>query len=1068
MLPTFETTLYRQYKQHNLPNARLGNLIVNEFREYDLQSYAISSPDYHSDFSDLGKFNNDASKYAPLRRKLRDFALSVCKALLTTGLLPAADQVIDGVPKFSPFTYEEARARMDPTTSGGSPYNMRYPTKFELFQAEDRGLYDLHADVDELIRNPAFWVIYNVGGKEEPRSLEKLLEYKNRTFVSAPAHLNILAQMATGRLQAAINKQWSSLPCTNGMSPQHRGWSLWLSRFSAYEQVEDSDRIKYDGNFTPEMHDMERELTEYFLTPEAAALNRICSFHDCVSFVQFHRHILTKQTGNSSGGGKTTHINSFGGLALFYYLVVFNRWEASGLSEDQFVLTQTISDYRSSVVCSVHGDDCVHAAKPSWWQYVTCPALNAALLRHGYGNLYDNETGVKTHFRDAVYLSMTTTQMEGVDVPRLISVEKLLVSLSLNSSRTLPAGMSRVFYELGRFWSFTQNFATTPHIWSRLVAIGFKMESYYQGSFPGCDREILNARAGLLSRAELVELYTKPRVMQACGCGSGSAMSSSKKTKSAPAKRSSVKRTVKQAVAQAMNAPTHRGFRNKGKVAAGRGTGSAASTQKMRKTNIAAPVAMGGVMSRATGGIGISSSGVGQTLVPLIIVPFSGQFQILAQNYVNPGNSSLFPRAQAQANINEKYRIKRLSFRYVPSCPSSTAGLFGMYYDPDPTDLPDSNLTSAMENRKAVNCNVWTGCWLDVPVKDALTKWYYTSPATTSSLGAIDRQNSPGQVCFFVEGVASGTYCGNVEIFYEFEFCEAKPPAALTRYASYLLNAYQGSTSVVSGYQILDSKYTGGVEHSHGFPKQQFSSDGIEADTSSKYGGFQANVSAPTGMTAQLYTNGATIQNSVPMTNASLALFQSYQGAVTTVWTANVATIVSGNLVFAAGFSNAQFTAIPGATYGFALKYTGSGAGTWNFFAGMYVQTVIAINGTPPSYGLADPHAPEFKAPLDTVSRVGTLPDAGLDDWLSGYDDYSYSITVSSAGADEKEAIITPSELKAFRALLQETANKLHLMQEPAVRVERQGFERGVGMSVKLADPDADWESGPDTTPVTL
>lgn len=74
---------------------------------------------------------------------------------------------------------------------------------------------------------------------------------------------------------------------------------------------------------------------------------------------------------------------------------------------------------------------------------------------------------------------------------------------------------------------------------------------------------------------------------------------------------------------------------------------------------------------------------------------------------VNPGLAGAFPWLSSVSNSFERYRFRRLAFEYVPSCPSTSVGQVGMYFDYDPNDVPAPDMMHLSANRGAVIGNVW-------------------------------------------------------------------------------------------------------------------------------------------------------------------------------------------------------------------------------------------------------------------------------------------------------------------------------------------------------------------------
>jgi len=79
----------------------------------------------------------------------------------------------------------------------------------------------------------------------------------------------------------------------------------------------------------------------------------------------------------------------------------------------------------------------------------------------------------------------------------------------------------------------------------------------------------------------------------------------------------------------------------------------------------------------------------------------------------NPSVSALFPWLSGIATAYERFRFRKLSFRFVPSQAATTAGRFYAAVDYDYDDSPSSTKATMMGNYTAVETPVWQECRLD-------------------------------------------------------------------------------------------------------------------------------------------------------------------------------------------------------------------------------------------------------------------------------------------------------------------------------------------------------------------
>jgi len=253
---------------------------------------------------------------------------------------------------------------------------------------------------------------------------------------------------------------------------------------------------------------------------------------------------------------------------------------------------------------------------------------------------------------------------------------------------------------------------------------------------------------------------------------------------------------------EAINPPAHRGFRNKGKVAAGRQHPGTAPTpaasknqvpkqhvrkrvrkQKRRDTGDVArsfPAAVGrGLRGRVSKQPHLASSGRCRALITDLAASSSaGVFATILDMPINPGNSRMFPRLSALSDVYEEYCFKYLRFIYRPTCNVNTAGSIGFYIDYDPVDAAASNMGMVMANLTA-----WTGApYLPNSITAdpaSRSRWYYTFQQTTNTSGPLDRQQDLGDFRFVVDKLPSNQGLGYLEVEYECVFRRPKEPAAL-------------------------------------------------------------------------------------------------------------------------------------------------------------------------------------------------------------------------------------------------------------------------------------------------
>lgn len=132
---------------------------------------------------------------------------------------------------------------------------------------------------------------------------------------------------------------------------------------------------------------------------------------------------------------------------------------------------------------------------------------------------------------------------------------------------------------------------------------------------------------------------------------------------------------------------------------------------------------------------------------------------------INPGLEEIFPWLGAIAARYEKYRFRKLVFRYAPVCPTSTPGYFAMAVDMDVSDETPNNRSELLAMENAVTGPAWTGMEAHAPLQNG-NRWRYTrvgayptdTDPRTSDCGKVflakgDQSNTSGIGSIWVEYV---------------------------------------------------------------------------------------------------------------------------------------------------------------------------------------------------------------------------------------------------------------------------------------------------------------------------
>lgn len=96
----------------------------------------------------------------------------------------------------------------------------------------------------------------------------------------------------------------------------------------------------------------------------------------------------------------------------------------------------------------------------------------------------------------------------------------------------------------------------------------------------------------------------------------------------------------------------------------------------------------------------------------------TGPAFVVTQFPVNPGMNRTFPWLSSIANRFQKYRFRKLSFRYETSAPSTQSGYVMVVPDFDSSDQIPTNKQQALQFQSSVRSNIWERIVLNVRDKD--------------------------------------------------------------------------------------------------------------------------------------------------------------------------------------------------------------------------------------------------------------------------------------------------------------------------------------------------------------
>ncbi len=136
-----------------------------------------------------------------------------------------------------------------------------------------------------------------------------------------------------------------------------------------------------------------------------------------------------------------------------------------------------------------------------------------------------------------------------------------------------------------------------------------------------------------------------------------------------------------------------------------------------------------------------------------------------AQGYiVNPGLAGSFPWLSGHAALYDKYRFKRLRFRWVPIVSATSSGNIVMAFDHDPYDgLPSSSANMCSLSYYAT-ASIWQEFQLDIPCDNV---WRF---CRSGPVGGDVKTYDIGALYVSSEGTSFVGVSGYVQVDYEIEF----------------------------------------------------------------------------------------------------------------------------------------------------------------------------------------------------------------------------------------------------------------------------------------------------------
>jgi len=317
---------------------------------------------------------------------------------------------------------EEVIPTLDMSTSTGVPFNHEFPTKKELFEADESIKEWLEEDWEVLGSDPEWTCVFTNSLKEELRPKSKIVINSLRTFTAGPVD----ATVHGGRLFQDMNEKFYAAHLTTssavGMSPYGGNWHRLYEKLAIFKNGYALDESQYDSSlFSSLMWGCAlfrwRMLRESDRT-ESNLLRIRTYYRNLVNAVICTPEgiLVMKKTGNPSGS-----VNTISDNTLILYVLLSYAWIASA-PEDM----NSYECFETHTAKALNGDDNTFTVSDKANSFFNAKNIIEKWKLIGITGTTDVEHARPAHELD--FLSATFVKQYGTWVP-LYSRDKLLTTL---------------------------------------------------------------------------------------------------------------------------------------------------------------------------------------------------------------------------------------------------------------------------------------------------------------------------------------------------------------------------------------------------------------------------------------------------------------------------------------------------------------------------------------------------------------------------------------------------------------------------------------------------------------
>lgn len=694
-------------------------------------------------------------------------------------------------------------------SSCGYPLNQKFRTKKEALE-DPQVLDDLRVWYSNLGTNQVEAVLWSLSLKDEILKSTKVAAKKTRMFMAAPLFHHVAMVALCGRMHDKLMKDRGTW-CSAGRPFQYGGWHAMMSSLS-YSWKFGADAEAYDMSINRLLFSAVFELVAYFCPWELKKLEDLFSMALDAICVTCRGDVIWKHTGNPSGWFLTLFVNT-----IIMYLLLCVTWMTVFDKDEEKSERGAFEHFVHAWLC---GDDSLVAVHDSIKKIFTAEEFSAIWSIFG---IKTKEIHSGENFEFLEYCGATSVSIFG-RWARRPRVQKFLDALCFTLDNDPLYRLQRAISIYHELWPVPEkeivlgyiDYLCNKHKYlqkkrrryelseARLVELHLGLEGasckqertkrdtiVFHGKRTQLQKNIVSSLNNMSKKAvtkavakDVAKMATHEKAAAVASTIGKTAKKQHKKSGSkwwgllaGAAKVAADLAPVLGPMLFASHGPTLAKRAAAGDAAAVAVTQSAASGAPVGGVPYASPVGvqpMSGLYAytakKGPGGkvIGVVIEGM-DYLGDITVSGSAIQGATLKVFDLNPFSSDWNgTRAQREASLYERYRVKRMVGIFQPAVSAQQGGQLMMYIDTDPVDTDYGSGATALQKASAHAGAEVGQVWQMVCAarySDDKTQDYYAD-ATGSDIRLI----SPGNLVVMAGSALGAATYGSVYIAYEFEF----------------------------------------------------------------------------------------------------------------------------------------------------------------------------------------------------------------------------------------------------------------------------------------------------------